>query len=141
MADDESGARTAEDVRRELRYIASQLIVSVLRTISDIRFGTGEMHRNVDAILITLAIYIGEFEGWPTTAFKLSQFLGMPRSTMTRKADAMVKAGYLERHGRALRISQAWLDTPEGLQVARHLGTTLQSLQRTLASFDVAGLL
>ncbi|WP_367949109.1 helix-turn-helix domain-containing protein [Paraburkholderia sp. NMBU_R16] len=55
------------------------------------------------------AVAIGDLEGRPLTAYKLAQYIGMPRPTVIRKLASMTCAGLVERDAR-----RRYLLTPEG---------------------------
>lgn len=61
-----------------------------------------------DALLLA-AVAIGDLEGRPMGAYKLSAYVGMPRGTVIRRLAAMMRAGLVERDDR-----RRYVLTPEG---------------------------
>jgi hypothetical protein len=117
-------------LRDEMRYVVANLVLSILRTLSDLRFSGGDLHRNMDSILIGLAVCVAEHEGRAMSPYKIAQYLGMPRSTVVRKTGEMLKSGYLQREGRGLIITKDWLEGPNATLVARQIFATLQAVRR-----------
>ncbi|MDN7545446.1 helix-turn-helix domain-containing protein [Burkholderia cenocepacia] len=59
--------------------------------------------------LLLAAVAIGDLEAKPLTAFKLADFIGMPRPTVIRRLAAMARSGLVERDSR-----RRYVLTPEG---------------------------
>lgn len=55
---------------------------------------------NAADVLLICAVAIGDLEARPMTAFKLAQYIGMPRPTVVRKLARMARAGLVVRDGR-----------------------------------------
>src|SRR5580693_9506606 len=72
------------------------------------------LSRSAAALLLTL------FYGQHKTATDLAKVLGVSQPTVTRVLDGLVRQGFVERKGRAGRISLLRL-TPAGLRKARLL--------------------
>lgn len=55
---------------------------------------------NASDTLLICAVAIGDLEDRPLTAFKLAQFIGMPRPTVIRRLARMTRDGLVRRDGR-----------------------------------------
>ncbi|MBR7958910.1 helix-turn-helix transcriptional regulator [Burkholderia vietnamiensis] len=51
-------------------------------------------------VLLVCAVAISDAEGKPMTAYKLAQYIGMPRPTVIRRLANMVRAGLVVRDRR-----------------------------------------
>ncbi|NVH69332.1 helix-turn-helix transcriptional regulator [Burkholderia pseudomallei] len=51
-------------------------------------------------VLLLVGVAIGDLEARPMTAFKLAQYIGMPRPTVIRRLARMARAGLVVRDGR-----------------------------------------
>ncbi|MGA4421490.1 helix-turn-helix domain-containing protein [Ralstonia nicotianae] len=51
-------------------------------------------------VLLLVGVAIGDAEGKPMTAYKLAQYIGMPRPTVIRRLARMARAGLVQRDGR-----------------------------------------
>ncbi|MCQ8223567.1 helix-turn-helix domain-containing protein [Burkholderia pseudomallei] len=51
-------------------------------------------------VLLLVGVAIGDLEARPMTAFKLAQYIGMPRPTVVRKLARMARAGLVVRDRR-----------------------------------------
>lgn len=50
----------------------------------------------MDSILILSAIVLGAIEGKPFKSVKLSEYLGIPRTTLLRRVEELIADGYVE---------------------------------------------
>ncbi|MCW0101048.1 helix-turn-helix domain-containing protein [Burkholderia pseudomallei] len=64
---------------------------------------------NAPDVLLICAVAIGDLEAKPLTAYKLADFIGMPRPTVIRRLAAMARSGLMERDSR-----RRYVLTPEG---------------------------
>jgi DNA-binding MarR family transcriptional regulator len=120
---------------RQARYTTAMALLAALRAISVVRY-QGELGPNIVPIVLALTVYIGQFEGRPFTAHKLAQYLRMPRPTVTRKLDKMVKDGVLERQGSYYTVRNEHLDHGEALGMMRELAQIIYSACRFLPNLD-----
>ncbi|KWC93532.1 hypothetical protein WL57_05335 [Burkholderia cepacia] len=68
-----------------------------------------------DALLL-VGVAIGDLEAKPMTAFKLAQYIGMPRPTVVRKLARMARAGLVRRDGRGgYGLTDEWRRRTAGL--------------------------
>ncbi|WP_167810498.1 helix-turn-helix domain-containing protein [Ralstonia pseudosolanacearum] len=51
-------------------------------------------------VLLLVGVAIGDAEGKPMTAYKLAQYIGMPRPTVIRRLARMARDGLVRRDGR-----------------------------------------
>jgi hypothetical protein len=126
---------TEADVIAEMRYTMAQASLSFMREVAIVRYG-GRLIPHLHSICFGMTIFIGQYEGRPFTAHKLSQYLGGPRTTVTRRLEAMVRAGVIERRGTEFFIKEDWLDRPEAIGMLRQLFQILNSACTRLSAMD-----
>ena len=96
--------------RTQNRYRIAKVILDLLHAVHGGGFrrrGEPVMIVDVDRVLISAVVLIGEHEGRPRAVGDIVRQLGMPRETVRRKLATMVKVGVIERHGRHYRINKA----------------------------------
>lgn len=54
---------------------------------------------NAADVLLLCAVAIGDLEARPMTAYKLADYIGMPRPTVIRKLASLARAGLVRRDG------------------------------------------
>jgi DNA-binding Lrp family transcriptional regulator len=86
--------------------------------------------------VLAMTVFVGQHEGRPFTAHKLSQYLRMPRPTVTRKLERMVSDGVLERQGTYYTVRDEYLDRGEALGMMRELAQIIYSACRFLPNLD-----
>jgi hypothetical protein len=125
----------SDSALRQARYTTALALLASLRAISVVRY-QGELGPNIVNIVLAMTIFIGQHEGRPFTAHKLSQYLRMPRPTVTRKIDKMVAEGVLERRGSYYFVRNEYLDHGEALGMMRELAQIIYSACRFLPNLD-----
>lgn len=68
------------------------------------RFGA-----SADQVLLVGAVFVGQAEGRPMNASKLSEYVGMPRATVIRKLGSLSRRGVIERDGGGYVLSKETL--------------------------------
>lgn len=99
--------------------IVAKLMLGLTKAIGLTFLKTKVYGSSSDLALLCAAIFLGQAEGKPMTAGKLSDFVGMPRSTVIRKLTQLAREGMVEslpgnRWGIAMR-------TPEQRQIVNAL--------------------
>lgn len=118
---------------QHVRYIVSHLVLSILRVVSQERLKSERLSET--ALLIIMGVSIGHYEKRPMTINKLSGYLGIPRPTLTRHVQRLLKKGLLVQEGTSLFLSSS-LDDPTSENIARQLVSILESACRNLSKMD-----
>jgi hypothetical protein len=125
----------SDSVLQQARYTTAMALLAALRVVSVVRY-KGELGPNIVAIVLAMTVFIGQYEGRPFTAHKLAQYLRMPRPTVTRKLEKMVRDGVLERRGTYYTVPSEYLDRGEALGMMRELAQIIYSACRFLPNLD-----
>jgi hypothetical protein len=125
----------SDSVLQQARYTTAMALLAALRVVSVVRY-KGELGPNIVAIVLAMTVFIGQYEGRPFTAHKLAQYLRMPRPTVTRKLEKMVREGVLERQGTYYTVQREYLDRGEALGMMRELAQIIYSACRFLPNLD-----
>jgi DNA-binding MarR family transcriptional regulator len=125
----------SDSALRQTRYTTALALLASLRAISVVRY-QGELGPNIVNIVLAMTVFVGQHEGRPFTAHKLSQYLRMPRPTVTRKLERMVSDGVLERQGTYYTVRDEYLDRGEALGMMRELAQIIYSACRFLPNLD-----
>jgi len=96
--------------RSQNRYRIAKIILDLLHAVhgGGLR-RSGEPVRivDLDRLVISAVVLIGEHEGRPRTVADIVRQLGMPRETVRRKLATLGEIGVIERRGRHYCISKA----------------------------------
>jgi hypothetical protein len=109
---------------REARNRVAHLVVDLVRIAYDAIYPErrGALAADFDIVLVACAIVIGHTEGRPMTASKIAHYLGMPRTTVLRRLDALVAADFAARAGKSYVLS------------ARQQGSGTEVIRQALAA-------
>lgn len=88
-----------------------------------------------DAVLIA-AVYVGQMEGRPMTAYKLAQFCGITRPTVVRKIRELVAAGLLEMHEGVPRVPVHIIEGEAFAANVTELAALINKAARDLSKLD-----
>ena len=93
--------------------------------------------------VITVAVSIATLEGRTVTANKLSQVLGLPRSTIIRRSDALVREGIFGRDGTGYCTTLKWYKKHDGpprtIKTVLRAAADLAALDHSSASSAACG--
>jgi predicted transcriptional regulator len=65
-----------------------------------------------DATWVLRAVVIGHLRGRPMTTRRIARYIGMPRTTVLRRLQLLLRLGYVRREGRAYCVSERYLRAP-----------------------------
>jgi CRP-like cAMP-binding protein len=101
-----------EDIpRRQERLILADATQMFERLFITRIFNTNDIATFVEEAHIARALWSGTLRGQVLTAQQIARTIGLPRTTILRKLQSMLKHGYVSQHGSAYRISDAMLGT------------------------------
>ncbi len=89
-----------EIIEERLRF--ARLYVDLTRTFHEIAFpknakGFGS---DLETLMVLICVFIGDAEGRPTTATKIASHAGMPRATVYRRLEQLIKINKVKRIAR-----------------------------------------
>jgi DNA-binding IclR family transcriptional regulator len=101
-----------EDIpRRQERLILADATQKFERLLITRIFATHDIAAFAELGYIARAVWSGTLRGRALTAQEIAHTIGMPRTTVLRKLQYMVKHGYVAQDGSAYVISDAALQT------------------------------
>ena len=89
--------------KTEQRLVMCRLLVDIMRTLrahympANEPFGT-----RIETKFVGLCVAIGDLEGKPFSVAKIATYMGMPRTTVTRRLERLESWGIIERQGSPL---------------------------------------
>ena len=119
--------RSKRIARAKQRLVMCRLLVDIMRTLrahyipGNEPFGT-----RIETQFVGLCVAIGDIEGKPFSVAKIATYMGMPRSTVTRRLEQLKSWGIIERQGRRYFIRPEKVNGIMGMQAYkqnRHLIT------------------
>jgi DNA-binding IclR family transcriptional regulator len=96
---------------RKTRLIVAQLLHSVLR-LAHSAYAELPFMQAVEVTMIVTAIFSAESEGKPFSASGLSEHLGMPRPTLSRRLSFLQSKEIVRRDAQGLRVNPQLFTTP-----------------------------
>jgi DNA-binding IclR family transcriptional regulator len=69
--------------------------------------------RDQNAIGIQAIIALGHLEGRPFNASNISDYLGIPRTTVIRKLRWLIEEGFIEQKGRTYYLAPKYMNLPD----------------------------
>jgi hypothetical protein len=74
-----------------------RMLLQLTKLIHERYYGEGAYGKDLEAMFIQFAVVVSQAEGAPTTAHKIAQYLGIPRSSVIRKLGELEKRGLIVR--------------------------------------------
>lgn len=128
-------------IEREVRQVIATTVLSLLRNANRAYFGDGvDLGRTVDLMLILAVVVSRQAEGRRTSANKLSQVLGMPRTTILRKLQRLQELCKIEITEDGVSVPLQELNSHEVLSAVRQNITVLHAMERKLSKMDTVDL-
>lgn len=120
-------------VRAKERAVMAQLLIGLIKTVvaPALRTPSVGLGSRVEALLISGSVLLGDVAGKPRTAGEVSRHLGIPRATVIRKLDALVRQGVCVKHrdGRRYCMSRqphtSYNYVDEAVRLIRHSARVL----------------
>jgi DNA-binding Lrp family transcriptional regulator len=78
------------------RAIIAQTMIDLVQTV---RSGRMSKVRSIETVIISAAVMIGQAKGHPRTEAEVARAVNLPRVTVLRKLESLVRDGFIERHG------------------------------------------
>jgi IclR helix-turn-helix domain len=103
---------TAEQIRERLKVV--RLYLALTRTIHELAFPktADSFGAEIETLLVTVCVFIGDAEGRPMTASKIAIQAGLPRASVYRRLERLTKLKKIVRVGRTYHFAENAL-TPD----------------------------
>lgn len=119
------------------RLIVATMLIDVMRVIARRIDGEDNFGSVADVSMLYLAVYIGQAEGSPPTAYKVSLFTGISRPTTIRKLDALVRRGVMRRDAEGRHsIALELLNSSQAVDDFRRISASVQATALELSKLD-----
>jgi predicted transcriptional regulator len=97
--------------RSRERLIVAEAAVRFGRVFNTELFG-GYPATQADATWVLRAVVIGHLRGSPMTTRGIARYIGMPRTTVSRRLQFLLRLDYIRRNRRAYCLSERYLSAP-----------------------------
>ena len=126
--------RPEEIPRRQERLILADATQMFERLLITRIFATNDIAAFAEHAHIARALWSGTLRGQALTAQQIARTIGLPRTTVLRKLQSMLKRGYISQHGSAYLISDDMLGTTtpaldEAIRLILDTADTLRAVQ------------
>lgn len=119
-------------------YVLSRLFIAMTRNGSHGLLGSPSHGSMATELALVCAIYIGQKEGRPMSAYKLSTYSGIPRPTVVRKLRELQARGVVEIVDGCASITQSLLDSGSFDEAVRIVSREVQRASTELSKLDRA---
>lgn len=99
--------------RLRLAKTTIALVKALNRSISATPNKAGNQPADLDLVVVAFAVSIGHIEHRPMSASKIALYLDLPRTTVSRKLDELVRRDVVVQSGRHYLLSPHRLNTSE----------------------------
>lgn len=77
-----------------------RLYVSLTRASYELAFPQRKpFGADLDTLIVLMGVFLGDAEGRPTTVTKIASYCGLPRATVYRRLEVLIKLKKVERAG------------------------------------------
>ena len=126
--------------RSRERLIVAEAAIRFGRAFNSELFG-GYFATQEDATWVLRAVVIGHLSGRPMTTRRIARFIGMPRTTVLRRLQLLLRLDYVRREGRAYLLSERYLRAPpralnEAIKIIFETAEALRAEQRKVPRMD-----
>lgn len=128
--------------RQELRVVILRAMIDIVRAYYQAHFKTEKFGANIEIGFILFAITIGQAEGQLMSATDISNYLGMPRPTVTRKLKQLGRVRSLRTVRNGKRVCY-WIEnpnSPESMKAVDKIVRIIKRAGRQLSKLDDAGI-
>lgn len=126
--------------RSRERLIVAEAAVRIERAfISELFYGYAATQ--ADATWVLRAVVIGHLRGRPMSTRRIARYVGMPRTTVLRRLQSLLRLDYVRRDGSAYCLSERYLSAPpkalnEAIKIILETGEALRAEQRKVSRMD-----
>jgi IclR helix-turn-helix domain len=126
--------------RSRERLIVAEAAIRFGRAFNSELFG-GYFATHEDATWVLRAVVIGHLSGRPMTTRRIARFIGMPRTTVLRRLQLLLRLDYVRRERRAYLLSEHYLRAPpralnEAIKIIFETAEALRAEQRKVPRMD-----
>jgi hypothetical protein len=114
--------RLAQDHWRKVekaqqRSVLYRLMIDIMRTVHEAYVPASEpFGASLEACFIGLCVAVGDLDGRPFSVAKIAAYVGVPRTTVTRKLAQLESWGFIYREGRRYYLREEKLNSPIGMR-------------------------
>jgi IclR helix-turn-helix domain len=126
--------------RTRERLIVAEAAIRFDRAFNSELFG-GYPATQANATWVLRAVVIGHLRGRPMTTRRIARYVGMPRTTVLRRLQFLLRLDYVRRKGRAYCVSERYLRAPpkalnEAIEIILETAEALRAGQRKVSRMD-----
>jgi hypothetical protein len=126
--------------RSRERLIVAEAAIRFGRVFNAELFG-GYPATQADATWVLRAIVIGHLRGRPMTTRGIARYIGMPRTTVLRRLQYLLRLDYVRRNGRTYCLSERYLGAPpkalnEAIKIILQTADALRAEHRKESRMD-----
>jgi hypothetical protein len=122
--------------RLEEALIHARLILGMVRHVQETYAPFRRFGADLEVEIVGLAVFLGHAESRPMGLSKLADFLQMPRATVLRKLDLLMKLGLVEKMGRSYLFKASAFTTSASQALPDRLTRMIHDASKKLSVLD-----
>lgn len=121
------------------RLVILKMLLDIMRVYCSAHFNGKHFGSCANDFLLCAAVLVGQAEGHPLNASKLSAFTGIPRPTVIRKMAAFERAGRVVRNGGTFALRTEAINSREAQEAVRFSTNAIVIAAGKLSKLDTKG--
>jgi DNA-binding transcriptional ArsR family regulator len=110
------------------------MLLKITKVIHERYYSEGAYGKDPERMFIQFAVVVSQAEGKPTTAHKIAQYLGMPRSSVIRKLAELERRGLVVRMNSHYRVGGSKIGRSDAdkfvARLVRIMALTMQEIEK-----------
>ena len=125
--------------KAQQRLVLYRLMIDIMRTVHDAYVPASEPFGvRPETCFIGLCVAVGDLDGRPFSVAKIAAYVGVPRTTVTRKLAQLESWGFIYREGKRYYLREEKLKSPIGMRKYKRVGDILNRATAELAILDIS---
>lgn len=126
-----------EILLKKLRLETHKLFLRIIRSMNVIYMDSKRFEGSANDTILCSAVFIGQAEGKPFNATKLSHFTGIPRPTVIRRLKELERAGFVKKTcRRSYLLPHETINHPEVLERWNGIFNDIQVFVEAVSKMD-----
>jgi len=112
-------------------------MIDIMRNLHSAYVPSSELFGSrMETFFIGLCVALGDIEGRPFSAAKIAAYMGMPRTTVTRKLNRLQSWDLVRRQGRRYHMQENLLNSLIGMRAYQRMRRMLNKASEEMTVLD-----
>jgi len=119
------------------RLVLCRLMIDIMRSVHSAYAPAGEgFGTRLETFFIGLCVALGDIEGKPLSTAKIAAYMRVPRTTVIRRLDRLLRWGLVERQGGYYYIHEKTVNSFLGMRSYQQVRRLLSKATEELTGLD-----